>query len=357
MNARNGIRVGLLALGTLGLTAAAHAQTTTASFPTPAIDRWMYSFNQTPGTETEARCFSPLFSPYQSSFDNRDGQFLVAWDTAPAVAGGQALSHYRILSATVTARISGDKRFRCDNTADAFNTYLPSDPAYTPDTDTGRPLEMFVCGYRNGWTAQSFTQTGPYAAGAPFPFPARSIRNVYPGQYNSAGVLIDVSNNVEDRFDARPIGVGFATTNADVISPPGPVNPGDLVPQNTDMVFNVDLHQREALDAIRQGLAGGRVEFLITSLSITDQQASTVPRFYTRGWVAANGPDAAAHPAKLDVVVCISQPGDWNCDHQVQVQDIFDFLADWFAGNGDFNADGATAVQDIFDFLSAWFAG
>jgi hypothetical protein len=52
-------------------------------------------------------------------------------------------------------------------------------------------------------------------------------------------------------------------------------------------------------------------------------------------------------------------PGDYNKSHGVDVQDIFDFLAGWFASNpaADFNgADGIT-VQDIFDFLAAWFAG
>jgi hypothetical protein len=40
------------------------------------------------------------------------------------------------------------------------------------------------------------------------------------------------------------------------------------------------------------------------------------------------------------------------------VQDIFDFLNVWLAGDAraDFNGDGL-AVQDIFDFLNAWFAG
>ena len=41
------------------------------------------------------------------------------------------------------------------------------------------------------------------------------------------------------------------------------------------------------------------------------------------------------------------------------VNDIFDFLAAWFAGNpnADFNGIGGTNIQDIFDFLAAWFAG
>ena len=47
-------------------------------------------------------------------------------------------------------------------------------------------------------------------------------------------------------------------------------------------------------------------------------------------------------------------PCDWN-GGGVNVQDIFDFLGDWFAGGGDFNNDGTQNVQDIFDFLGCWF--
>jgi hypothetical protein len=54
--------------------------------------------------------------------------------------------------------------------------------------------------------------------------------------------------------------------------------------------------------------------------------------------------------------VCI---GDFNCSGTVSVQDIFDFLAAYFAGDprSDVNGSGAISVQDIFDFLSAYFAG
>jgi hypothetical protein len=51
-------------------------------------------------------------------------------------------------------------------------------------------------------------------------------------------------------------------------------------------------------------------------------------------------------------------PADFNADGALSVQDIFDFLSAWFAGDrrADFNG-GGLAVQDIFDYLTAWFGG
>ena len=48
---------------------------------------------------------------------------------------------------------------------------------------------------------------------------------------------------------------------------------------------------------------------------------------------------------------------DFNGVGGVNVQDIFDFLAAWFAGlpAADFNGLNGITVQDIFDFLGAWF--
>jgi hypothetical protein len=52
-------------------------------------------------------------------------------------------------------------------------------------------------------------------------------------------------------------------------------------------------------------------------------------------------------------------PADYNNNGIVSVQDIFDYLADFFAGsfNTDFNNNMFISVQDLFDFLAAYFAG
>jgi hypothetical protein len=52
-------------------------------------------------------------------------------------------------------------------------------------------------------------------------------------------------------------------------------------------------------------------------------------------------------------------PADFNMTGGLSVQDIFDFLGAWFAGDprADFNGVNGITVQDIFDFLSGWFSG
>jgi M6 family metalloprotease-like protein len=58
------------------------------------------------------------------------------------------------------------------------------------------------------------------------------------------------------------------------------------------------------------------------------------------------------------IQVQITPRSDWNEDGVLSVQDIFDFLADWFAGTGDYSYPwDVLSVQDIFDFLGDWFAG
>jgi hypothetical protein len=60
-----------------------------------------------------------------------------------------------------------------------------------------------------------------------------------------------------------------------------------------------------------------------------------------------------------EVARIVPCPADTNGSATITVQDIFDFLALWFAGNprADFNSANGITVQDIFDFLAGWFGG
>ena len=71
---------------------------------------------------------------------------------------------------------------------------------------------------------------------------------------------------------------------------------------------------------------------------------------------AFQGANTVCGPVGNPTTCC---PANFNGVNGLSVQDIFDFLAAWFASNpsADFNHSGAISVQDIFDFLSAWFAG
>ncbi|HMN39978.1 MAG TPA: kelch repeat-containing protein [Phycisphaerales bacterium] len=75
-------------------------------------------------------------------------------------------------------------------------------------------------------------------------------------------------------------------------------------------------------------------------------------------WAAVTsvcGPSETSAPAIVDVL-CTA---DFNHDHVISVQDIFDFLNAWFAGDprADVCAPAGLQVQDIFCFLNLWFAG
>ncbi len=81
-----------------------------------------------------------------------------------------------------------------------------------------------------------------------------------------------------------------------------------------------------------------------------------------RGWTGAcsgTGPCNITLANSAAVTATFGCSADFNNSESISVQDIFDFLTAWFAGNtaADVNNSGVLSVQDIFDFLGFWFAG
>jgi hypothetical protein len=71
-------------------------------------------------------------------------------------------------------------------------------------------------------------------------------------------------------------------------------------------------------------------------------------------------PATTCNAANNPVSPCCT--ADYNKSGALSVQDIFDFLNDWFAGSqyaaaGPSSTPGPLSTQNIFNFLNAWFAG
>lgn len=315
----------------------ASAQPISVHFGTPTLDRWMYAFNTNPGHRPTASVFGTVLMP---GFDDRDAQFLIGYDTQPAIPAGLGAASYRIISARVTARIAAADTFVYDPTFDAVQTYYDAgDPRAVPDSDAGRPIELYAVGYRNGWTLATFQETSPFG-GEPLVQPAEGARNNFAAVFDEAGNAIDASRNVRLGFEVRPFAVGQT----------GTVAPGASVPVDTDFTFDIDLTNPNAVAYLRNSLDAGRLNLEISSLHTVAFGEATSPIFYTRE-------NPLGVPARLDLVVCTGRPADWNCSGAVNSQDFFDFLTDFFAGAADFNASGDTNSQDFFDFLTAFFGG
>ncbi len=98
---------------------------------------------------------------------------------------------------------------------------------------------------------------------------------------------------------------------------------------------------------------GVGVDASVTSLATTADGTVVVGGSFTTA-----GGKISPHLARWACTgaVCAA---DFNNVNGVTVQDIFDFLTAWLAGNAsaDFNGVNGVTVQDIFDFLTAWLAG
>jgi hypothetical protein len=91
--------------------------------------------------------------------------------------------------------------------------------------------------------------------------------------------------------------------------------------------------------------------------TVSNQVLPGVPSGNTANLGAA--PNLAGIAGTQWAMVRLPSRGDFDGDGVVTIQDIFDDLNVWFAGDlrADTDGSGTLEIQDIFDFLNVWFAG
>ena len=334
------------ALLALAAGAASNAEVINAAFPSPALDRWMYPFNSTPGTRITISTFGS--TPGAAEFDSRDGQMLVRFDTASQVPSGQG-SALTVTRARLTVEVSNDLVFAYDATQDPWQCFVATtDPAWRADADAGQPVECYGVGFRNGWTLQTFQENSPYTTGnSSFLLPG--IRNAYAAAFTAAGTLVDVSQSPRERFDPKPFAVGSCDGLA----------PGSLVPAGTQMHFDLDVADPAIQGYLRAGIDQGRLMLALSSLTFVQQQAGQFPLF-----IAKENPFVQlglSSPARLELDVT-DQPAcataDLDCNGTVGGSDLGLLLGDWGPNGGsvgaDLDGDGTVSGSDLGILLGEW---
>ena len=316
-----------------------------ADFPSPALDRWMYPFNPTPGARIAISTFGS--TPGAPEFDSRDGQMIVGFDTSaqlPTGLGG-ALTVTRCV---LELEVSNNLVFTYDPTPDPWQAFLATgDPERQADIDAGQPVECFAVGFRNGFTAQTFAENTPYApAGTSGLLPG--VRNAFAAGFDAQGATIDVSQNPRQRFQAQPMAIGTVEG----------LTPGSLVPGGSIMRFELDVDDPSFQAYLQGGVSAGRVLLSVSSLTQVVQGSGPFPSF-----IAKEHPNVAfglSRPARLvieatDGASCAS--ADLNCDGTVNGMDLGALLGAWGACDAcdaDINGDGVVNGIDLGALLGSW---
>lgn len=320
----------------------ASAQPFTASASVPNLDRWMYPFNSTPGSEVRAPVFAALS---QTGFDDRDSEMLVRFDTAAQIPSGRPISNYRISRVRVQVTVSNTTDFVFyDPTPDPLSaSFQTSDPDYTADGDAGTPVEIYGVGFRNGRTIDTFAESTSF--GCPG-FPVEGCRSVYPVDVDGAGTRFDISRQVRLKVPSTAWGIGTTTT----------LTAGQQVPTGTTFNFELDLSRAGVQQYVREALSGGKLMLAITSLHPASGgpgggTSNDYPSFFTK-----EAPGGI--PATILIQGRAFSGADYNGDTVVDFFDYLDFVADFAAGSteSDFNDDGVIDFFDYLDFVAA-FAG
>ena len=312
-----------------------------------SADRWMYPFNATPGFRPAGSVFGFVSVPASSDFDNRDAQNIIAFDTTSIVEAGLGVDFYNIDSITVRMTLSGPASGPLDSTYDVWQTYLPEEtPGAIPDSDPGRPIEIFAAGFRFDFTRLTWEEGSTFSVTGPF---GTNNRTVFTAGFNGKGALVDVSSNVNDQTDVTPLAIA---------SFPG-LSDGDTPPEGAVATFDIDLSDDRTKAWVADSLNDGRIVFAISSLIFASQGDGVLTQMYMKenALVTAGVRD----PANITIAGSTGGsgcdiPGDINGDCQVNGADLGAMLAAWGSDDpdADINNDGTVNGGDLGTLLANW---
>ena len=320
-------------LSGLLLNGIAAAQPVTVDRMPPVVERGTYHnyFN----------CQNPAFGTFahlsdDSGSDTRLGQFLTGWDTASIVTTNLPPSRYLIRACRTRVTINDGLNVIYDPTHDALATHFPTnDPAWTPDLDGGRPLELFGVGFRNDfYVTTNFLQCSRVGSGL------TGSNNVFAICWTMNGLPKDVSNNVGKTnalyppFETWP----FAIAQSSTVAPGGNLSPGN------ELTFELNLADPFVLGYLRSALQKGRLDLMASSLHQVSGQfgGEPFPSLATRFNSALLDP-----PTTMDLEVTVVRDLDTDTDGLPDDWEEFYFTNLTQTATADFDHDDASNLQEF----------
>jgi hypothetical protein len=240
----------------------------------PLLDRWNYPYNATPGLRAKASLFGAEENGVGVS---RHGTFVVGFDTGDSASLDLPPDAYAIDSVKMRLLTSSNFEAFYDPSFDPVTVFLPEGhDERSEDEDAGHPVELFGAGFRNGFDMLTWHESTDYNQGE------GTERSAFPAVMNEDGELNDVSLAVDFVQPTNVIPFAIGTLKA--------TSPGDLVPEDTWMDFNLNLEDASTVAYLQQGLSVGRLIFTATSLARGGHGKRTFPEFHTSDSLLGESP-------------------------------------------------------------------